>query len=94
MWSIVTAVVSVAGLWLSGYNPRWGWAYGIGAQAVWLVAGLATGRPGDIGLSLVFTVIYVRNLRRWRGTRFERAASSSAAGPVAGRELCSAGAGR
>jgi hypothetical protein len=79
VWSIVTAAVSVAGVWLAGHNPRWGWQWGLGAQVVWLVAGLATGRPGDVILSVVFTVIYLRNLRRWRGTRFQPAATASAA---------------
>ncbi len=75
-WSIVTAAVSVAGLWLSGKNPKFGWKWGLGAQVVWLTAGVLTGRPGDVILSVVFTVIYVRNLRLWRGIPIERPAAS------------------
>lgn len=71
-WSWIAAVVSVAGLWISGYNPKIGWAYGIISQGVWIAYGLATNQPGMIALSLAFIVIYLRNLRRWRGSRFER----------------------
>lgn len=70
VWSIITAAVSIGGLWLSTIEPRWGWRWGIGAQVVWLVAGFATHRPGDVALSIVFTVIYVRGLRTNRGASY------------------------
>lgn len=65
-WSLVTFAVSAFGLWLSGRNVKHGWAYGIASQVLWATEGLATGRPGDIALSVVFVGMYVRNLRRWR----------------------------
>lgn len=67
VWSLVTMSASVTGLWLAGHDPRWGWWAGLPTQAVWVVGGLVTDRPGDIILSVIFTVIYVRNLRRARG---------------------------
>jgi hypothetical protein len=71
-WSWLAAGVSIAGLWLGGINPRAGWIYGIASQAVWVSYGLVTHQPGMIALSVAFVGIYARNLRRWRGTRFER----------------------
>lgn len=70
-WSLLTAAVSIAGLWISGQNPRAGWVYGIAAQAVWVASAVFTGRPGDILLSAAFVVIYGRNLLRWRGVVFD-----------------------
>jgi hypothetical protein len=70
-WSWVAAAVSIAGLWISGYSPRIGWLYGIASQGVWVAYGLVTDQPGMIALSVAFVVIYVRNLRRWRGVRFQ-----------------------
>jgi hypothetical protein len=66
-WSLATMAASVTGLWLAGYNPRWGWWAGLPTQVVWAVAGVALARPGDIILSAVFTVLYARNLWRTRG---------------------------
>lgn len=73
-WSWIAAGVSIAGLWISGHNPRWGWGYGIGAQAVWVTYGWVTHQYGMIALSVAFVSIYSRNLYRWRGTLFRRAA--------------------
>lgn len=72
-WSWIAAAVSIAGLWISGHNPRWGWAYGIANQGVWVTYGIVTDQHGMIALSVAFVVLYARNLRRWRGTRFQRA---------------------
>lgn len=77
VWSWIAAVVSVGGLWLAGINPRMGWVYGLGAQVVWALYGVMTQQPGMIALSVVFTLLYVRNLHRWRGTVFRRAAAAS-----------------
>jgi hypothetical protein len=76
VWSWLAASLSIIGLWLSGHNPRVGWAYGICIQAVWVAYGLDTGQSGMLMLSFAFVVIYSRNLFRWRGTRFVRAAAA------------------
>jgi len=73
-WSWLAATVSVLGLWISGLNPRAGWVFGIASQALWCTYGTVTGQPGMIALSVAFVIIYGRNLRRWRGTRFDRQA--------------------
>ena len=49
-WSWVASAVSVAGLWLSGYNPRIGWIYGIFSQIVW-TSSRACDTQGRIGPS-------------------------------------------
>lgn len=78
VWSLITMGVSVGGLWLAGHEPSWGWWWGIGAQMVWIVAGIATQRPGDIILSIIFTILYVRNIRRNRGKSYRGQPSVSA----------------
>lgn len=70
-WSWVAAAVSVAGLWIAGFNPRTGWIYGIVSQGVWVTYGIATDQHGMIALSVAFVAIYSRNLWRWRFTRFQ-----------------------
>lgn len=77
LWSWLAASLSIIGLWVSGQNPRAGWIYGISIQAVWVAYGLDTGQSGMLALSVAFVVIYSRNLHRWRGTRFDRAAAQS-----------------
>lgn len=86
IWSWIAAAVSIAGLWISGLNPRWGWAFGIATQAVWVTYGLATDQPGLLLLSAAFVGIYTRNLWRWRHTNFERATAAKV-----DRELCCTG---
>lgn len=81
-WSFIAAGVSIAGLWISGNSPRWGWAYGIAAQVVWVAYGLATDQPGMLLLSAAFVGIYGRNLWRWRHTRFQRATAAQAVEPT------------
>lgn len=76
-WSWLAAGVSVLGLWISGINPRAGWWYGLAAQVVWTAYGTATTQPGMLALSVAFVIIYSRNLRRWRGTKFERRRNAS-----------------
>ncbi|WUS97092.1 hypothetical protein OHA46_10550 [Streptomyces sp. NBC_00708] len=78
-WSWAAAAVSIIGLWVAGINPRIGWAYGIASQTVWVAYGMATEQWGMIALSFAFVVIYVRNLYRWRHTRFERSPGADAA---------------
>lgn len=83
-WSWIAAGVSIAGLWISGLNPRWGWAFGIATQGVWIAYGLATAQPGMLALSAAFITLYGRNLWRWRHTAFQRATAAEAgAEPVA-----------
>jgi hypothetical protein len=52
----------VLSLWISGLNPRTGWAYGIASQSVWIAYGLLTHQPGMIALSGAYTGLYGRNI--------------------------------
>ena len=62
-------VSSCFGVWLTGTNLRWGWRYAIGTQVLmWLPYSLVTRQWGLAGMALVFTALYVRNLRRWAGS--------------------------
>lgn len=83
-WSWIAAGVSVVGLWIGGFNPRWGWVYGIGCQAVWVTYGILTDQPGMIALSVAFVALYSRNILRWRGTRFERTPKLPQPSPATG----------
>ncbi len=73
LFSWITALAAVIGMWLGGYNPRWGWIYGMANQILWVIYGLVTNQPGMIALSFLYVVLYVRNLRRWKGTQFQPA---------------------
>jgi hypothetical protein len=71
-WSLITMMVSFGGLILQHWNQRWSWLWGIGAQVVWTAAGIALARPGDIGLSVVFTCLYLHLLWHHRRRDFRR----------------------
>lgn len=64
--ALSTSVVTLYGMWLTG-NKRWqGWAVGLGNQGLWLVFIITFGAWGLLPLSVALTVIYTRNLVRWR----------------------------
>ena len=73
LWSLATMVLSCLGLWIQGYSPRVGWWYGLSIQLPWALYGIFTDQWGLIGNSIVFSVLYVRNLRRNRGRAFTTA---------------------
>lgn len=83
VWSLVTSLLSIAGLWIQGYSPRVGWWYGMSIQVVWAAYGVTTHQPGFILTSVVFVVLYARNLRRNRGRAF-RTADAPVSPPPAG----------
>jgi len=65
-WSWMLTVVSIFGLWLSGRNPRAGWVFAACNQQVWLAYAMTTDQWGFAIQSVAFTIMYVRNLMRWR----------------------------
>ena len=76
-WSWLLFAVSTFGLWLSGQNPVWGWRFAaVNQLIVWVPYGVLTGQWGTVAMSAVFTGLYLRNLRRWRGTDLTPARSS------------------
>jgi hypothetical protein len=64
LWSYLLAGLGVTGLLIAATRPKVGWWFNIGAQAVWLVYGVATRQWGFLASSAVYTFAYVRLLRR------------------------------
>jgi hypothetical protein len=67
-WSLLLAVTSITGLWLTTTWPRVGWSYSLVSQPVWAAYGAATGQPGLVVMAVVFAGFYARALWRWRHT--------------------------
>ncbi|WP_045740892.1 hypothetical protein [Actinoplanes rectilineatus] len=66
LWSWALTAVGVFGIWLAGRRSPWGWAVGIGAQALWLAYALATRQWGFLVSVAAYTWVYTRNFRAWR----------------------------
>lgn len=64
-WSWLLTAVGVFGLYLAGRRSPWGWAVGLGAQALWLAYALATEQWGFIFSALAYGWVYARNFRAW-----------------------------
>lgn len=65
-WSYVLTAVGIVGLYLAGRKSPWGWAVGIGAQALWLAYAIATQQWGFLVSCFAYGAVYVRNFRAWR----------------------------
>jgi hypothetical protein len=64
-WGLL--IVSVFGVWLTGQRPIWGWRFALVNQIlVWLPWAIWAQQPGLIAQGILFTLIYARNLYRWR----------------------------
>lgn len=63
-WSL--GILTVVNMWLAGNKNPWAWRLGIGSQAVWLWFDWIVGAWGLMPLAIVLSVVYWRNLRRWR----------------------------
>lgn len=57
---------TVLNMWLIGNKTVWAWYSAIASQAVWLYFDYLVGAYGLMPLAVVLTVIYVRNIRKWR----------------------------
>ncbi len=66
IWSLVLAVVGIAGLYVAGRKLWWGWAIGLGAQVLWVVYAVVTRQWGFIASALAYGIVYGRNAARWR----------------------------
>lgn len=80
-WSWILTFVGVTGIYVAGRKSYWGWAIGLGAQALWFTYSLQTHQYGFTASCLVYGSVYVRNLRAW--IKEDRAAKSE---EVAGSE--------
>lgn len=69
LWSYSLAAVGILGIWLAGRKSLWGWAVGVGAQALWIVYALVTGQYGFIVSALAYAAIYGRNWWKWAAER-------------------------
>lgn len=65
-WSYLLTAVGVCGLYFAGKRNVWGWAIGIGAQALWIAYATATEQYGFYGSALAYGWVYTRNFRAWR----------------------------
>lgn len=65
-WTWALSAVGLLGLWLAGRKSPWGWAVGVGAQVLWLVYGVTTGRPAFVVSAIAYATVYSRNFVRWR----------------------------
>lgn len=68
-WSIGLAAVGILGIWLAGRKNLWGWAIGVGAQALWIVYAIATKQWGFIASALAYGSVYGLNWWRWAKAR-------------------------
>lgn len=66
LWSYGLAAVGILGIYLAGRRNLWGWAIGVGAQALWVVYALVTGQYGFIASAVAYAAVYGRNWARWR----------------------------
>jgi uncharacterized membrane protein len=67
-WSWLLTAVGVLGLYLAGRRKTYGWAIGIGAQALWIAYATATHQYGFYLSAIAYGWVYLLNLRRWRQT--------------------------
>lgn len=65
-WSWTLTVVSIFGCWLTGRNPRVGWIFAVFNQQIWLTWAIVTSQWGFAVQSVAFSLVYARNLWRWR----------------------------
>jgi nicotinamide riboside transporter PnuC len=66
LWSYSLAAIGILGIYLAGRRNLWGWAIGVGAQALWIVYAIATGQFGFIVSAIAYSVVYGRNWWKWR----------------------------
>jgi len=65
LWSYGLAAIGILGIYLAGRHNQWGWAIGVGAQALWIVYAVVTGQFGFIVSAIAYSVVYGRNWYRW-----------------------------
>jgi hypothetical protein len=61
----ILSAVSCVMLWLMGNKSRWGPAFGIFNQVLWVAYVLVTRQWGFLPGVIAYTVIHIRNLWRW-----------------------------
>ncbi len=66
IWSFVLAAIGIFGLYIAGKQIWWGWAVGIGVQALWVIFALATQQYGFIFSAIAYGWVYGNNAHKWR----------------------------
>ena len=74
LWSWLLTAVGVTGLYFAGSKKRWGWAIGLGAQALWIAYALATRQYGFLVSAVAYGFVYGRNFWRWSAPAARRSA--------------------
>lgn len=73
---LVISAFTMLAMWMIG-NKSWkGWVVGLVNQGLWIAFAIIFEAYGLIPLSVVLTVIYIRNLMKWRQDTFERVLNS------------------
>lgn len=65
-WSVLLAVVGVAGLYIAGRKSWIGWAIGLTAQLLWVAYALVSGQWGFLLSAGAYGWVYATNWIRWR----------------------------
>lgn len=63
----LTGVLTLVAMWLAGSKRTAAWWVGLANQGLWAATIVVFGVWGLAPLTAALTVIYVRNLVRWRG---------------------------
>jgi uncharacterized Tic20 family protein len=66
MLSLVTAALTLWGMWLAGNKRSAGWIVGLVNQAFWLATIVVFEVWGLLPLTAALVVVYSRNLLKWR----------------------------
>lgn len=70
-WSIILTVVGVTGLYFLTKKKWYGFAIGLGAQALWLAYSIATKQWGFLGSCFAYGAVNYIGLRSWLSSRKE-----------------------
>lgn len=65
---------TIALMWLVGNRRTLGWVLGLAGQAMWFVFIAVFDAYGLLPLAVVLTVVYARNLAKWRKEQQEATA--------------------
>lgn len=63
---LIASCVTVYNMYLAGNKDHRAWVLGIFNQFIWLAFIVSFGAWGLLPLTMVLTVMYARNLRKWK----------------------------
>lgn len=63
--SLAGSVLNVFTTWAISQHYRWGWLAALAVQVPWAVFGVLSGQYAFVGLSVIYSVLYVRGYR-WK----------------------------